>query len=204
MRSMTCPECQARGSTPCPRPSRVGGKTLVERCAAGGSQPASLQSLAGDRPTEHRGSLCRRRTLDLDAVAALIAEELLKEIRGRLDVPDRRRPALPDARPLGADALRRRGAADPPGQPGRRGAGGRALYPRRAVDRPAPARQRPAARDPPPARAAGQHRGRRRARRRHDARGRPPRRLRPGARRQGGRGRRRGDDRRPGASRRRA
>ena len=84
----------------------------------------------------------------LDPVSRTIAEELLKEIRGAADVPDRRRPALPDARPRGADALRRRGAADPPGQPGRRGAGGRAVHPRRAVDRPASARQRPAARHP--------------------------------------------------------
>ncbi len=114
------------------------------------------------------------------------------------DLPDGRRPALPGARPRGADALRRRGPADPAGQPGRRGAGGRALYPGRAVDRPAPQGQRPAPPDLATARRAGQHGGRRRARRGHDARGRPPGRLRSGAGREGGRGHRAGDDRRPG------
>jgi excinuclease ABC subunit A len=40
------------------------------------------------------------------------------------------------------DPLRRRGPAHPPGQPDRRRAGGRHVHPRRAVHRPAPARQR--------------------------------------------------------------
>ena len=44
-------------------------------------------------------------------------------------------------------ALGRRGAAHPAGHADRQLAGGRALHPRRAVDRPAPARQRAPARD---------------------------------------------------------
>ena len=71
-----------------------------------------------------------------------VAGELLREIANRLQVPGRCRPRLPHARPPGADALRRRGAAHPPGQPDRQRPDRRALRPRRADHRPAPARQR--------------------------------------------------------------
>ena len=57
-------------------------------------------------------------------------------------VPGQRRPRLPVARPLGRDALRRRGAAHPPREPDRLGPHRRDVRARRAVDRPAPARQR--------------------------------------------------------------
>ena len=57
-------------------------------------------------------------------------------------VPDRRRPRLPVARALGRDALRRRGAAHPPREPDRLGPHRRDVRARRALDRPAPARQR--------------------------------------------------------------
>ena len=57
-------------------------------------------------------------------------------------VPQRRRPRLPHARPRGQHALRRRGPAHPAGQRRSAPAGRRAVHPRRAVDRPAPARQR--------------------------------------------------------------
>ena len=60
---------------------------------------------------------------------------------------------------------------------------GRALHPRRAVDRPAPARQRAADRHARAAARPRQHGHRRRARRGHDARRRPPRGPRPGRRR---------------------
>jgi excinuclease ABC subunit A len=57
-------------------------------------------------------------------------------------LPDQRRPRLPVARPLGRHALRRRGAAHPPGQPDRLRPHRRDVRARRALDRPAPARQR--------------------------------------------------------------
>ena len=57
---------------------------------------------------------------------------------------------------------------------------GRALHPRRALDRPAPARQRAADRDAGAAARPRQHGDRGRARRGHDAGRRPPRRPRPG------------------------
>ena len=67
----------------------------------------------------------------------------------------------------GGHPVRRRGAAHPAGHPDRLGPGRRALRPRRAVDRPAPARQPPADRDPHPAARSGQHPDRGRARRGH-------------------------------------
>ena len=107
-------------------------------------------------------------------------------------VPQERGPGLPHARPHRPDALRRRDAADPAGRADRLRAGGRALHPRRALDRPAPPRQRPPAGNARPAPRPGQHGDRRRARRRHDAGGRPHRRFRARARRprRAGRGRR--------------
>ena len=101
--------------------------------------------------------------------------------RGRkpAHVPGRRRPQLPDARPGGADALRRRGAADSPGQPGRQRPVRRALRARRADDRPPPARQRPADHRAEEAPRPRQHAARRRARPRSGRQRRRTARLRP-------------------------
>ena len=57
-------------------------------------------------------------------------------------LPRQRRRRLPVARAGRGHALGRRGAADPAGHADRVVAGGRAVHPRRALDRPAPARQR--------------------------------------------------------------
>ena len=111
---------------------------------------------------------------------------------GAPDVPRRRGRRLPLARPRGAHALGRRGAAHPARDADRREPRGRALHPRRAVDRPAPARQRAADRD---ARAPARHRqhgDRRRARRGDDALGRLGDRHGPGRGRARRAGRRRG------------
>ena len=59
-------------------------------------------------------------------------------------VPRERRHRLPLDGPRGRDAVGRRGAADPPGDADRLLAGRRAVHPRRALDRAAPARQRQA------------------------------------------------------------
>ena len=56
-------------------------------------------------------------------------------------LPARRRARVPDARSRGGDAVGRRGAAHPAGVPARLRAVGRDVRARRAVDRPAPARQ---------------------------------------------------------------
>ena len=63
------------------------------------------------------------------------------------DVPRQRRRRLPAARPRVGDAVGRRGAAAAARDADRLAARRRALHPRRAVDRAAPARQRPADRD---------------------------------------------------------
>ena len=64
--------------------------------------------------------------------------------RGAAALPGQRRHRLPVDGPRRGDAVGRRGAADPAGDPDRLVAGRGALHPRRAVDRPAPARQRAA------------------------------------------------------------
>ena len=58
-------------------------------------------------------------------------------------VPRQRRRRVPPARPRRVDAVGRRGAAPPARHADRLAAGRRALHPRRAVHRAAPARQRP-------------------------------------------------------------
>ncbi len=98
-------------------------------------------------------------------------------------VPGRRRRGLPDPRPGGGHALGRRGAAHPAGDPDRIRPDGRALHPRRAVDRPAPAGQPQAHRHPRATPRPGQHGAGGRARRGHDAGRRPPDRHGPGGRR---------------------
>ena len=98
-------------------------------------------------------------------------------------LPRERRHRLPLAGALGALAVGRRGAADPARDPDRLQPGRRHVRPRRALDRPAPARQREADRHPRPPARPRQHGDRGRARRGDDDGGRPPRRPRPRRRR---------------------
>ena len=118
-----------------------------------------------------------------------IARQVLKEIRARLGFLVDVGPRLPDPRPGERLALRWRGAADPAGDADRVEPDGRPLHPRRAVDRPAPAGQRPADRDADAAARPGQHADRGRARRGDD----PRRRLGDRHRAGGGGARRRAD-----------
>jgi excinuclease ABC subunit A len=102
MRSMICPDCLGARLNPRARAVRVGGKTLVELGAMPiGAAVQFIERLAG--ATNHpAGSLLQTRTEDrqtttasrevnsgpgftpLDPVSRTIADELLKEIRGRL------------------------------------------------------------------------------------------------------------------------
>ena len=83
MRSMTCPECQGARLNPRARAVRVGGKTLVELGGDADRPGRAVLRRAGRRsppptwPTDERPT-------PLDPLSRTIAEELLKEIRGRL------------------------------------------------------------------------------------------------------------------------
>ena len=95
---------------------------------------------------------------------------------------------LPVDGPRRRDAVGGRGAADPAGDADRILAGGRAVHPRRALDRVASARQLEVDRDARTVARPGEHGDRGRARRADDASGRPSRRHgsgRGGARREG-------------------
>ncbi len=72
MRSVTCPDCKGGRLNPRARAVRVGGKTLVE-----------LGSLPIGRVSRFFDDLAGEST-PLDSLSQTIAEELLKEIRGRL------------------------------------------------------------------------------------------------------------------------
>ena len=154
-----CPECKGARLRPESRAVLVGGH--------------------GD-PRVHARCRCAGRSawldeLELTETERHIARLILREIDERLRFLDNVGRRLPVAGPRGGDAVGRRGAAHPAGDADRLVAGRRALHPRRAVDRPAPARQRQADRDARAAARPRQHRARRRARRGDDARGRPPR-----------------------------
>ena len=150
-----CPECDGARLRPESRAVKVGGIPIHEftqlsakRAIEWMEQPRALQPGPGDRAADP--------ARDRRAAA----------------LPGQRRRRLPlDGARVG-DALGRRGAADPAGDPDRLVAGRRALHPGRAVDRPAPARQRAADQDARAAARPRQHRARGRARRGHDARGR--------------------------------
>ena len=114
MRSMTCPDCRGARLNPQARAVRVGGKTLVEL----GAMPIGQRRPVLRRPGRSAaGRLApRASTSPLDPVSRTIAEELLKEIRGRLGFLINVGLALPDARPHGArrsPAARRSASAWP-------------------------------------------------------------------------------------------
>ena len=169
----------------------------VPRAAARGCEPESSRSPSAARKSP-RSASCRSRdalgssTARADRARPAIAERVFKEIVERLRfLLDVGLDYLTLDRARG-HAGRRRGAAHPARDADRQRADGRAVHPRRAVDRSAPARQPPPDRDAGAAARPRQHRDRRRARRGDDPGGRPRRRHRP----RRGRARRRGDRRR--------
>ena len=154
---------------PCPD---VQGRAAAARVAGRAGRRAG-------HPRVH--AACRRgarssgsRQLELTDTERQIARLILREIDERLRFLDNVGRGVPVARPGRGHALRRRGAADPAGHPDRVEPGRRALHPRRALDRAAPARQRAPDRHAGAAARPRQHGDRRRARRGHDARRRPP------------------------------
>ncbi len=82
MKTMTCPDCQGSRLNPRARAVRVGGKTLVEIGAIPIARAARFfDALAGDSADDLAPE---DRAAPLDPLSRTIAEELLKEIRGRL------------------------------------------------------------------------------------------------------------------------
>ena len=122
---LTCPDCGGARLRREARDVRVGGATIDVVCGA-------------DRA---RGADASSQTLELSEKEAAIADKVLQRDPQAAGVPERRRPRLPDARSAVVDAVGRRGAAHQPGDLARLGAGRHALRARRAVDRPALARQ---------------------------------------------------------------
>ena len=182
-----CPECKGARLRPESRAVKVGGIPIHEYTAMSARRALEwLQELA------------------LSDQDRAIAKLILREINERLRVPGQRRRRLPVDGARVGDAIGRRGAADPAGDADRLVAGRRAVHPRRAVDRPAPARQRAVDRDAEAPARPWQHRARGRARRGDHARGRPPGRHGAGrgrARRpRGGRGHGRGGHAGPGVA----
>ncbi len=170
-----CPVCGGARLRAESRAVLVGGTPIDEFCAL--SARRALEWLRGGRAVGDRPA---RRAADPAGDRRAAA------------VPRERRDRLPVDGPRRRDAVRGRGAADPPGDADRVLARGRAVHPRRALDRAAPARQLEADRDAGAVARPRQYGDRGRARRADDARRRPPRRHGPG------RGRARGQDRRAG------
>ncbi len=155
----------------------------------------SEERLPGRRRRRQQGADLPRRALHLARGARLVRAPVARGREGRdrrqgdprdrlaAQVPERRRPELPQPRPQRRDALGRRGAADPARVADRLGPDRRHVRPRRAVDRPAPARQRAPDRHALSPARHRQQRDRRRARRGGDPRRRPRDRHGPGRRR---------------------
>ena len=161
-----CPECKGARLRPESRAVKVGELPIHEFTA---TERQARARVAGRAGAVQPGPRDRAADPARDRRAAA--------------VPGQRRRRLPVDGARVGDAVGRRGAADPARDADRLVAGRRALHPRRAVDRPAPARQRAADRDAGAAARPRQHRARGRARRGHDARGRLPGRHGPGRRR---------------------
>ena len=158
-----CPVCGGARLRPESRAVLVAGTRIEDFTRAVGAARAAVAGggrAVRDRPPRRAADPAR----DLRAAA----------------VPRERRHRLPVDGPGRRDPVRRGGPADPAGDPDRLLAGGRAVHPRRALDRAAPARQLEADRDPRAAARPRQHGDRGRARRADDARRRPPRGPRPG------------------------
>ena len=207
-----------RGRRPQPRAALPrDGKRVVARGARRATRPRRRarpasgyrlkpEALAVKIAGQHIGEVSRLsvgEAVDWFARAAGVLDAKRSEIAQRdpqgdqrpAGLPQRRRPRLPDAVARLGHAVGRREPAHPPRLADRLRPDRRALRARRAVDRPAPARQRAAARHAAAPARPRQHGDRRRARRGHDPRRRLRRRHRPG------RGRARRRDRRRRARR---
>ena len=129
MREVPCPACGGARLRPEVLAVTVGGRSIADVAAL---------------PVRRGGRWLRALP---DAARAADRRAGAGRDPGAAGLPGRRRPGLPVAGPAGRDAGRRRGAADPAGDPDRLRPGRGAVRAGRAVDRPAPARQPAADRD---------------------------------------------------------
>ena len=160
MRDVPCPVCKGARLKP-----EVLAVTLLHR-EQGERSIAEVSAMSVAECSEFLAGM------ELDARQTMIAGRHPQGGAGPARFPARRGAALPVAFARRGIAVRRRGAAHPAGHPDRLRPGRGALRARRAVDRPASARQPQAHPDPGPPARSGQHADRRRARRGHDPRGR--------------------------------
>ena len=82
MRSMPCPDCQGARLNPRARAVRVGGRTIVQVGSLPIGQVSRFFDALADQPAADLDPA--EAPTPLDALSRTIAEELLKEIRGRL------------------------------------------------------------------------------------------------------------------------
>ena len=165
---LVCPDCGGTRLRREARDVRVGGRTID---AVASLTVKTAQDFFGSLELSEKEARHRRESAQGDPAPAV--------------VPARRGARLPDARSPVVDAVGRRSAAHQPGHVARLCAGRHAVRARRAVHRPAPARQPAADCHPAAAARPGQHGAGRRARRRHDQGGRSHRRSRTRRRRTG-------------------
>ena len=156
MAKRPCPAARARGSSPRCSASRVIGRPIDEVTnfsVVNGAwvlqrprRPRSPfpelrgpeQASTGQDPLQGRARADADRARLHDCAADPEGDPRPARVPGGCGA------GLPDAGPDGRHALRRRGAAHPPGHADRLGPDGRAVHPGRAEHRAAPARQRPA------------------------------------------------------------
>ena len=124
MREVPCPACGGARLRPASLAVTIGGKNIYE-----------VGELSIRKASEFLGSLELSRTRPHDRGAGREGGQRAAA------VPARRRPRLPQPQPVVGHAGRRGGAAHPARVADRQRARRRALRARRAVDRPAPARQ---------------------------------------------------------------
>ena len=172
MREVACPVCEGARLLPLSLGVTIDGRNIHELCSLPIGESTTMI-----------------RALELSERDRMIAEAVLKEVQARMGFLLDVGPRLPLVAPQRRHPRRRRGPTHPPRFPDRQWPGGRPLRARRTVDRPAPAGQQAADRDPHAPAGPGQHGPRRRARRGDHPGGRPRGRHRPrggGARRPGG------------------
>ena len=153
MATAPCPQCHGDRLSEIARAVTVGGIGIMDFCRM-----------------SVRDELEFMKNLRLEGSMAMVAEQIVKEIKSRLQFPDGCGTELSDALPLGGNPFRRREPAYPAGHPDRFVPDGRAVYSGRAVHRSAPAGQRQALGHAEAPAGFGQHPDRCRARRGHHAR----------------------------------